>query len=65
MMQEQLAQMKVDDASVTISEEAGLGDQAYWGVAQDAVSYTVVKGSHVFSVVLGGDIGDHGIQPYC
>ena len=58
MMQTELANMKADDASVTSKVETGLGDQAYWSVAEHAVSYTVVKGARVFSVLIGGSIGD-------
>jgi hypothetical protein len=57
MLKKQLAQMLADDASTTSKEEAGLGDQAYWSVTENAASYTVVKDSHVFIVGLGGNIG--------
>ena len=58
MMKKQLDKMQSDDASTTSKEESGLGDQTYWSVAEHAVAFTVVKGSHAFSVTLGGNIGD-------
>jgi hypothetical protein len=43
---------------MVVTEESGIGDKAYWSVGAKAVSYTVLKDTHVFSVALGGAIGD-------
>ena len=57
--QEQAAAQAEDATSTsTLEPRAGLGDQAYWNVAEHAAGYTVIVGSHVFAVALGGQIGD-------
>jgi len=58
IMEQQLATMLTDDASTTGSQEDGLGDQAYWTTTEHAAQYTAVKDNYIFSVVLGGNIGD-------
>jgi hypothetical protein len=57
-MGEQLAKMLSDDASTTSAQESGLGDQAYWSTTEHAVQNTVVKGNYIFSVMIGGNVGD-------
>jgi hypothetical protein len=57
-MQTQLEKMQANDPSIVVNQETGLGDQVYWAVAEKAVSYNVLKGNRVFSVSLGGAIGD-------
>lgn len=57
-LQNELAQEQADDSTLNITEETGVGDQLFWNVAENAVSYTVRTGSHVFSIGLGGTIGD-------
>jgi hypothetical protein len=58
MVQSQLSLAQGQDPTMTVTQETGIGDQAYWSVGDQAVSYTVLKGTHVFSVALGGAIGD-------
>jgi hypothetical protein len=57
-LQNELAQEQADDSTMVLSEETGVGDQLFWNVAENAASYTVRTGSHVFSIGLGGEIGD-------
>ena len=57
-LQGELAQEQSDDSTMVITEETGVGDQLFWNVAEEAASYTVRMGSHVFSIALGGNIGD-------
>jgi hypothetical protein len=57
-LQNELAQQQNNDATSVITEETGVGDQLFWNVATNAASYTVRIGSHVFSIALGGTIGD-------
>ena len=56
-MQQQLVKEQADEG-VVISEEPGLGDKAYWTIAENAGIYSVLKGRHIFVVLLGGNIGD-------
>jgi hypothetical protein len=58
MLQSQLAKMLADDPSLTTTDETGIGDRLVYAVAEHAISYTVLKGSRVFSVALGGNVGD-------
>jgi hypothetical protein len=58
ILQAQLANMLAEDPTTTSKEEPGLGNKAYWSVAEHGVSYTVLTDTHVFSVALGGAIGD-------
>jgi hypothetical protein len=57
-MQTQLAKMQADATSTTNSQAGGPGDQIYWSTSSHAASFTVLKGRSVFSVLLGGNIGD-------
>ena len=43
---------------VTISEEPGLGEKAYWTIIENAGIYTFLKGSRVFVVGIVGNTGD-------
>jgi hypothetical protein len=58
MIQSQLAQMNTENPGVVTTEESGLGNKAYWSVADKAASFAVMTNSHVFGVSLGGAIGD-------
>jgi hypothetical protein len=58
IMEQQLAKMLADDANTTSTQDDGLGDQAYWTTTEHAAQYTAVKDSYIFSVLLGGSIGD-------
>jgi hypothetical protein len=58
IMEQQLAKMLADDASTTSTQDDGLGDQAYWTTTEHAAQYTAVKDGYLFSVLLGGNIGD-------
>jgi hypothetical protein len=57
-MKQQLAIMVADDASTTSKQQPGPGDQAYWSTNEHAAEFTVLKGSVVFAVLIGGNIGD-------
>ncbi len=56
-MKTELGKMQSDSTSTT-AQEPGLGDQAYWSTSEHACMFTVVKGSLIFSVLLGGTVGD-------
>jgi len=36
----------------------GFGAQAYWATGEHAAGYMVVKGQYIYSVLIGGEIGD-------
>lgn len=57
-LQEQLANMVSEAPTTTNTEETGLGNKAYWSVSENGASYTVLIDTHVFSVGLGGAVGD-------
>jgi len=57
-LQAQLAQMLADDSSTTTRQESGISDQVYWSTNSHAAQFTVQKGSVVFAVLLGGNLGD-------
>lgn len=58
-MEQELAQMVSDDSSITTGAlAAGLGDQAFWSTSERAASVTVMQGSTVFSIAVGGNVGD-------
>jgi hypothetical protein len=57
-MNKEFATMKADDPSTVVTAETGLGDRAFWTTKEKACGYNAVKGSVVFSVTLGGTIGD-------
>jgi hypothetical protein len=58
ILEQQLANAVAEDASTTSTEVDGLGDQAYWTTTEHAAQYTGVKDGYIFSVLLGGNIGD-------
>jgi hypothetical protein len=58
LLQQELAQALVDTPETITTEETGLGDQVFWSIAEKASSYTVQVGASVFSVALGGNVGD-------
>ena len=47
-----------DGTSTTVPQAGGPGDQTYWSTSTHAAEFTVLKGSSVVSVLLGGNIGD-------
>jgi hypothetical protein len=57
-IKQELAKMLYDSASTTIPQDGGPGDQAYWSTSEHAAQFTVLNGNSVFSVLLGGNIGD-------
>ncbi len=50
--------MRTSNPSATVVQESGLGDRVFWTATANGCGYNVVKGSIVFSVSLGGSIGD-------
>ena len=58
LMQNQITQMQTDTPGTTSTQETGLGDQLFWNVAENGVSYNVQIGARAFSIGLGGAIGD-------
>jgi hypothetical protein len=57
-MDQQLANMVAEDPSTTPIQANGLGDRAYWSTAEHAAAFTAMKGQYIFTVLLGGNIGD-------
>jgi hypothetical protein len=57
-MNTEFAKMKADDPSTVVTAETGLGDRAFWTTKAKACGYNALKGSVVYSVTLGGTIGD-------
>jgi hypothetical protein len=57
-MKQALVKMQSDATSTTTPQLSGPGDQAYWSTSEHAAEFTVLKGNTVFSVLLGGNIGD-------
>jgi hypothetical protein len=45
---------RLGDEDVTVKEEPGLGDTAYWASSPTAAEYIVVKGPAVLGLALGG-----------
>jgi hypothetical protein len=58
MLKVQLANAQSASPDLVITEEPGLGSKAYWTIAKNAAAYTILKDTQVFSVALGGKIGD-------
>jgi hypothetical protein len=58
LLQEELARALVETPETITTQETGVGDQLFWSVAEKASSYTVQVGASVFSVGLGGNVGD-------
>jgi len=56
-MKKEFAKMQSDPTNTT-TQEGGVGDETYWSTSEHACMFTVVKGSHIFSVLLGGTVGD-------
>ncbi len=56
-MTKQLAMVQGVGTSSPVPE-SGLGDQAFWSTVHAGCSFTVLKGSRIFSVLLEGNIGD-------
>ncbi len=44
------------EVAPTLEPDAILGDEVYWGVAENVVSYTVAYNLHAFSLALGGQV---------
>jgi hypothetical protein len=57
-MKQNLAKMLSDNTTSTIPQDGGPGDQTYWATSPNAAEFTMQKGSFIFSVLLGGNIGD-------
>ena len=58
-LQTSQSQMISDDpGTVSTALTNGPGDQAYWTTNEHAAQVTVLIGNVVFSVVVGGDVGD-------
>jgi hypothetical protein len=57
-MKQDLAKMLSDNTTSTIPQDGGPGDQTYWATSAHAAEFTMQKGSSIFSVLLGGNIGD-------
>ncbi len=58
ILDQELEKMLSDDPTTTSKLESGLGDRAYWSTTEHACEYTVLNGNYIFSVTLGGNIGD-------
>ena len=56
-MKKEFTKMQSDPTNTT-TQEGGVGDETYWSTSEHACMFTVVKGSHIFSVLLGGTVGD-------
>ncbi len=50
--------MRTSSPSAIIAQESGLGDRVFWTATANGCGYNVVKGRILFSVSLGGSIGD-------
>jgi hypothetical protein len=57
-MKQAVAKMLSDNTTSTIPQDGGPGDQTYWATSPHAAEFTMQKGSSIFSVLLGGNIGD-------
>jgi hypothetical protein len=57
-LRSQLQTMQDDEPDTKINEELGVGVKAYWAVSEHAGEYVVLTEEHVFSVGLGGNIGN-------
>jgi hypothetical protein len=53
-----LAKMTADPTSKTTLQPSGPGDKTYWSTSEHAAEFTVLKGNMIFSILLGGNIGD-------
>ena len=58
VLRSQLQTIKDEEPDTQTHEELGVGVQAFWSVSEHAGEYTVLTEGHVFSVALGGDIGN-------
>jgi hypothetical protein len=54
MTQEAIRAQHEEEPGLTIKDEPGLGDKAYWVVLKGGAQYVVIKGAKVLSVLLGG-----------
>lgn len=54
----QIQSIKDEEPGTEVNQELGVGIQAYWTVSENAGGFTVLTEEHVFSVSLGGNIGD-------
>lgn len=45
---------RMEGEGTTLSEEAGLGERAYWMVTKQGAQFAVLKGANVLSMALGG-----------
>jgi hypothetical protein len=42
--------------AVTVNEESGVGDRAFWSVCKEGAGFTVVKGQRVLAIALAGEL---------
>jgi len=54
----QIRSMIDEEPDTEVNQELGVGIKAYWSVSEHAGGFTVLTEEHVFSVSLGGNIGD-------
>ncbi len=57
-LNDQIRRIKDDEPDTEVDQALGVGIQAYWTVSETAGGFTVLTEEHVFSVSLGGNIGD-------
>lgn len=57
-LNDQIRRIKDDEPDTKVDQALGVGIQAYWTVSENAGGFTVLTEEHVFSVSLGGNIGD-------
>ena len=50
----ELMEDQMDSEEMTIKEESGLGDKAFWAYTDKTAQYVVVKGAKVVALSLGG-----------
>jgi hypothetical protein len=51
-----LVEARMDDEDATITEEAGLGDRAFWAYTKEGSTWVVLKGENVVGIGLGGSV---------
>jgi hypothetical protein len=54
MTQEAIRAPHEEETGLTIKDETGLGDKAYWVVMKSGGEYVVIKGAKVLSIAMGG-----------
>jgi hypothetical protein len=51
---QELVGERLGDEDVTVTEEPGLGDKAFWAVTPRSAEYIVLKGATALGLALGG-----------